>query len=1075
MNTHAKGNIRIVEFEPKYAASLAEMWNVSGESWGGDAFIRTEADIWEEQSKSTDLQTFLAVDGDTVAGFCSFSYYQEDEGAMYIPLLNVRPDYHGQKVGKALILNAVRRTIELDWPRLDLYTWAGNTKAVPAYKKCGFFWEKRDETTHLMNFIPSVLKTEAVSAFFESADWYNDGKRELALKPDGERADGFDFYTYVWEKDGRSLSMQYERSGRGLRKIETDDYSVETIVERHRLPFGAAYPVAYRIVNKSGAPLTVSVEGRGGKGIGFELSEKVSVPEAGGVREIRGTFELEVSDKEPSVWRTHPGVEAQLVINGRRASFKTGVAPVFPVELGLHASAAVFHPGDEVQLQLGIESRFPQETELTLSLPDSDVIAFEPKELTLTLPENGRGTVPVRGRILQPGVLGKSADISVRTGGRTLRVQGELEARFPGTDSVFFGETRSEWIAGAGRATIHLFKNDNQLQLRMAGQDRAPFWLPFPKLGPPFSDRFGEVKPSDVRLLRRGEAAVLEADYGLHEPYEVRLTLIAELSRGGVLNYRHRIVNLSGAPLPDDLRLKQLVPVSVGEALLPYDGAFLDLRTGANTFGIKYWDTKRLSENWMFFRSPEGCSGLVWPRELYPVRDRYRYAFLQPVGGLAPGDAADTLPLIFQAGTSADWRRFRAFALGREELSPQAAFPYAPRIGAGPGEPKGGDEARRPALIADHMTGVLNGGNPFLPAAFTAELAEVKELNLNGSLRIAADRGTVVPALLAAEPAQELRRVSAELTLSERPEADIVRFDFDMDAYAFKRSSLVFPLADAADRPVRTFTETEHGMTVLAAENGPLTIRSCPEYGPSLFSLRYRGREWLDSSFPQAGPRSFWNPWFGGIAGTPAGLTPRTIAEETIDGAFAELRDSLGNLWTGIRVGVDIRQNKKFQGLRFHHYFLLLPGAPVMAHTVLVEQSGGLPLKEPFFSSDVSYSASDSLGESRFVVRDAAGEAVVYKAGRYDIGSSFEGMLRVESAERPERLIVAPGHLGGDRQFVELDNALSIVGWVDRFDGRSGARSFTRPHFHILTDLDPDDAALDNLRGIVFDPDQAQI
>jgi len=153
--------IRIVEYDPSYAGALAEMWNRSNESWGGGGTLRTEDTVRREMESSSNLHVFLAVDGKEVVGFCSFAHYRQDEGALYVPLLNVRPDYHGYKVGRNLILHAVRKTVEAGWPRLDLFTWGGNTKAVPMYKKCGFFWEKNEDYVHLMNFIPTVLQTEA--------------------------------------------------------------------------------------------------------------------------------------------------------------------------------------------------------------------------------------------------------------------------------------------------------------------------------------------------------------------------------------------------------------------------------------------------------------------------------------------------------------------------------------------------------------------------------------------------------------------------------------------------------------------------------------------------------------------------------------------------------------------------------------------------------------------------------------------------------------------------------------------------------------------------------------------------
>ncbi len=89
--------IRIIEYEASYAGALAEMWNRSSESWGGGTNKKTEDSVRREMEISSHLHNFLAVDGDEVAGFCSFAHYRQDEGALYVPLLNVRPDYHAKR------------------------------------------------------------------------------------------------------------------------------------------------------------------------------------------------------------------------------------------------------------------------------------------------------------------------------------------------------------------------------------------------------------------------------------------------------------------------------------------------------------------------------------------------------------------------------------------------------------------------------------------------------------------------------------------------------------------------------------------------------------------------------------------------------------------------------------------------------------------------------------------------------------------------------------------------------------------------------------------------------------------
>lgn len=1061
MSQNETTRIRIVEYEPKHAASLAEMWNRSSESWGGDSYVHTEEETRTKQERSTDMQTFLALDGDVVAGFCSFSYYQEDEGALYIPLLNVRPDYHGQKVGKALVLNAVRRTIEMGWPRLDLYTWAGNTKAVPAYKKCGFFWEKRDDTTHLMNFIPSVLNTDAVAPFFETADWYADGKRDLSVYPDGVRENGFDFFTYLWEKDGRSLSMQFERTGRGLRRIETDDYAIETVIERHRLPFGRSYPVTYRIVNKSGTPLDVRIVGKNGKGVSFDLNESVKLTEAGSLHEIQGMFGLKEMSEEPSAQRTHPGVEADVTINGRSASFKTGVAPVFPIKLTTVIAAPFVDPDGESELQIGFESRFAEDAEIEVFLPESGDVSFRPASLRLSLPAGGRTTAKLHALVHKPGIAASDVRIAVLSGGERFEVRGELQAAFPGPFGVFHGETPREWIAGSGPVTMHLNKSDNRLSLRTAGQQGAPFSFNLPKLGPPYSDRFVEHKPSDVRFERRGENIALEADYEWQEPSGLRLTLIAVLAPGGALQVSHRVTSVGEEPLPHDLKLKLALPVPFREAVLPYDGTFVDLGTGADALLKDYWKPEKLTENWIFFRWPTSTCGLVWPQELRPVRDRWQYAFEQPVGALAPGETIRTAPLRVFVDTFADWRNLRAHALASGGLMPYQAWPPSAATRA----------AHAPPRKSEHLEASLHGGNPFLPDVFDAELLERKEVNLNGTLRLSSDRGSIAADELHADPDLEQRRISRQIELAERPEADIVAFDFDMGAFSLRRRQLIFPAADDA-APVRTNKVTDQGLDAFEASNGIVTLRVSPSFGPALYSLRYHGREWLHSSFPQAGPKSFWNPWFGGIASVPDGMTDRSVLEETIEADFAELTDNFGSVWSGLKLTVRIEHSETLKGLSYHQYFLLRPGSPVMAYTTEVEQHSGLPIVNALLNKGAFFSSSADLTDGRFEVRDSRGERIVYKTGKYDIDLEFEGVLRLFSAEREERLLVVPGVDGPLRQYAVLLNELAGISYDDRFDGREGARSFAGPYFYVLTDLDPQEDELLALRRISFEREE---
>ncbi len=166
--------ISYVEYDETLAPALAEMWNESSDCWNGFVSRETAQSVAKTEKTSPHLKLWLALDGKKVVGYCKLQQYAYDSDTLYIRLLNVHPAYHGHGIGKELVLRCVRETIKLGVPRLDLYTWAGNTKAVPLYKKCGFFWDNETEYTHLMNFLPGFITSPLGKKLLAEMDWYAD-------------------------------------------------------------------------------------------------------------------------------------------------------------------------------------------------------------------------------------------------------------------------------------------------------------------------------------------------------------------------------------------------------------------------------------------------------------------------------------------------------------------------------------------------------------------------------------------------------------------------------------------------------------------------------------------------------------------------------------------------------------------------------------------------------------------------------------------------------------------------------------------------------------------------------------
>ena len=1027
-------HVTIVEYEPKYAASVADMWNRSRDSWGGDDSVRTEQLIIAEHEHSSHLNVFLALADNEVIGYCSFSHYKDDEGALYIPLLNVRPDYHGRKVGKTLVLRALQETMHLGWNRLDLHTWPGNTKAVPTYKKCGFFWEKRDDMTHLMNFIPSVLQTEAVRAYFEDIDWYTASTRVLSVEPDGRKENGFDYFTYEWNNDGRYLRMEYERSGRGLRLIETNDYLISATVVDHKLPFGKDYEIGYDIVSKNNAPLTVEVHGISNKQIHYNLHESRTVNDKD---VIKGLFHVHPIEEEQSPWHTHPLVEAELSINGLKAVFKIGIAPTYPVTLTLESTQHEFYVGQEAELFLTVANGFNEETTFSFELPSLPMITFGQRKIEISIPARGRRTVPITAQLHEYGVLRCSIELLAVIGNERIVVHRELSALFQGHTAMFGGETDKEWIICNGGYSVRLNKLTNRTSVAQ-GNNAINTTLMFPKLGLPFSNAFVKLRPIHVEQYSQQQLMVMEVHYVIPGYEDVLLIGVTQLYGNGTIEHYYRVQNTSDVARMEDLVLQEGIIHGLENNIMPYDGDYLDLRQGVDASNPDYWDTSLLMENWLFKYSELSTVGIRWPSSRKLRKEGWYFCLEHPLGKLLAGQVIETEPLQIMVGTFADWRDFRAFAMQNHNS--------------------------KDLQTSEHLTCSLNDGNPFVNHEFQVTLKEHSTVVLDGEVAVTSAGDSINPASITITSEQQLSHVSIPLTIQGKNKVDIADIRFDSQPFEVQKKKIIFPISLT---DVQLETSIQQGLEVFTADNGTLRIQASSAFAPSLFSITHQEREWLDSSFPQVGPKSWWNPWLGGIASNLSGISFLSLLEEPCTVSFAQLIDNKGNQWSGIRMSISITHNEKYKGLILHQYFMLLPGVPVVCQVIMFEQLTGVYLPPLRIITSSFYQGSHEVKNGRVQLNGMQGEPLVYKAGRVQYGIKTTGIIRYGSSEHTEQLtLVTHPELPYCEALVNTHAMASTV--IEELLVKSEESEFTKPQFYVIGNHTVSDSVYNDLFNIHF-------
>ncbi|MFO8182809.1 MAG: GNAT family N-acetyltransferase, partial [Candidatus Aegiribacteria sp.] len=211
-------------FQDSDVEGVARMWKESFEAWPPGFFGASEITpetVRLEEKSSGRLFTVLALEADRVVGFCMTSPYGGEPEASYVNLVNVVPDMHGRGIGKTLLLDAVARSAGKGLHRIDLHTWPANIKAVPLYKKAGFFWVP-DTNVYMQNYMPFLLGRPEFRDFLEGEDWYRCFSRELLVEQDRETAEsGRGVFTYRFRRKDKEFLAEFDRNGRILSRMET--------------------------------------------------------------------------------------------------------------------------------------------------------------------------------------------------------------------------------------------------------------------------------------------------------------------------------------------------------------------------------------------------------------------------------------------------------------------------------------------------------------------------------------------------------------------------------------------------------------------------------------------------------------------------------------------------------------------------------------------------------------------------------------------------------------------------------------------------------------------------------------
>jgi len=1027
----------IVEYEDSLAQAVADMWNRSGEGWGGsfDTGVYTAERMISKRASGVFFNVYIAMKDGEALGYCSFNRYYKDADTAYVHVLNVRPDYHGKGLGKELVLMCVNETVARGMPRLDIHTWPGNTKAVPMYKKCGYFWEDRADTTHLSNFIPTVLTTELVKDFFDTADWYADSTRKIEIKPDGVKVNKFELYEYEWEKDGAHLRVGFEKTGRRINLVETDDYRIELTAVNHELAYGMNYPCKFLVKNKTGKELNISVTAKNNDVIRFEGSWEENVKDEA---EFEGMFFVDAITEAQDDMRMHPCVLADVIVNGKYAQFGLGIEPKFPVMISLGRKLRTVKPGMSETIYINVKNNLASDATVKFTIPQNRLLQFEKHEHEVRMKAGKDTSIVVPALLTACGYSEAPVNCEIKPDdGDIINMTRPFYIVNQGLSGQFEFETDECFCAANGLWRVKLYKKNNEVwydRIVSSGYLNSQV----SQLGTPYEDEFNLMKPAEVRVTHNDDFIKLEADLVSSKFPGAVMTEIYEFDSAGTLNRRCRVTNKGNAAI--ELSMKIQFWSDVGKrAVFPYDGGIHEVADKMN-YGFDTLDKEKIDENWVFDTSGNSASGIYWPKQYKPdVRWGDLLVFEIPTGLLSPGQFCESESIVYMSDVFKNHRDFRNYVLDLNK--------------------------DRLPLSHNHLETIVNNGNPVLSSGILKMTMRNNRQNIRDGVITVSSPNELFDKEMQTNPKDELYPENTFLVNVKPGHAGIEMVDFSHRLSGYEKSIKHVLLI-----PDSSVIKTEEKDGVFTVENGELCIKTAPSHSDAVYSMQYNNNEWLFTKYPSLDPYAWWNPFVGGIKTQLQRMGNSFVVREKITAAFVSETDNFGNIWSGICSDIDIDKFDEYKGIRISQYYLTLPGVPVLCHFAKIVNRTGRYMDAELYAMAM-LAGKDTLLDLYAEMIEGNITCNV-RPGSIDEEFAYDRLVKiVHEGEnpRPEKLyIYKDSERDNGKSWIGMDDNIVYCDYNMKKSVPDGESYTTLPIFCILSEKDLTLECLDDLRRIEF-------
>ena len=650
--------IRDFDYEDvEQAEKAAVMFNDWDSVWPG-GFTRgvpsTAAKVQEEHRRSSHLAVLVVEHEGEFVGYCNLEAAPGQKDVAYIGLLGANEKVHGKGVGKMLLREMIRRVTELGYKQVTLGTWAGNTKAVPLYKKTGFNWIPETDV-FMRNFIPGLLAMPLVQTFLDGKDWYDCLERDLTVAPDDVTWNGMKVYPYRFRNGERNLDLWFDRAGEGLTAIETPEVALACLFPFEDVPGGQPYPVTWEARSKNGASLNAVLLAEGETGLALSVQEHISGTETTRIeRELALGSDLAPKKGDVSTY----AIKTTFLLEGQPLVFSTGVHVVRPVEIDFTGQRLLLEREEVIRVK--VRNRLDRDLTGTLTLIEGSDLYPAMASQPLHLPALSWTECTFAVTAYEAGVVSTRLICEADN----LRLEHPVTFRVLGLNGVVgsVDADREQAVLDSQELHVTAGLRGGGVNITSAPTMQGLLYLPMPQIGPPFTHGWMREPLVECRIDTgpQGESLVLTAASPVmpHLIVEQRITLM-----GNVARLDCRVTNTGNVSTPAKIRLRSwpsqkdyvVAPLTTGLIREPLQ-TLIDFPRGETDILAQ---NTSLAENWMACEGDGMVCGLVWKdRAEQSMQWTSLLHLIYDLGEIPPYSAENT-PTVYAVGGAGTWKTVR--------------------------------------------------------------------------------------------------------------------------------------------------------------------------------------------------------------------------------------------------------------------------------------------------------------------------------------------------------------------------------------------------------------------------------